>query len=554
MRKSNKKTYYILASLLLVGCLVLILISNLNFFNKSEQDKPIKSTYENKLVKVGFYEYGEYYFFDKNLEESGYYNDLLKELSKKIGFKYEYVNCGVSDALNDLKEGKIDLLFGINKTIEREKYYAYTNQYIAIENYAIYANKKLKYKNLKSLNGLRFAYVANEANNEHILNLLKEKDLDVKLVQVKSYKEAEEYLQSGKADFIVSTVSSNLEKRNMKRVFEFSCGPVYIAAQKKNKQLIEEIDEVLANDQKKDKHLIYNKYFNEYIYKNKFKNTIIFGLLLILGYFFVYKKVKIRKKKKEIKNNIKNENYILVYQPIVNPKNNKIVGLESLLRMKSKNGILGPNKFIADIENSNMVFDVSIWIINKILEEYKKLSQFENFKNNKFYISVNVSFLEIENKDFIEELIKISKSSNFVPKLICLEIVERVKSKDIEKIKESISILRENGFTVAIDDFGIEYSNLDLLNKIDFDVIKLDKYFIDDMKTNVLKRKIIEFICEICEPESRSIVCEGVENYDQVEVIKNIKYEKIYIQGYFYSKPIFIEQLENLKINDVNKL
>ncbi|MGG5460458.1 EAL domain-containing protein [Clostridium sp. B9] len=552
MRKNNKKFYYILALLFLVGCATFILISNFNLFHKSEYDSCINDTYKNRLVKVGFYEYGEYYFFDKNLEQSGYYNDLLKELSRKIGFKYEYVNCGITDALNDLKEGKIDLLFGINKTIEREKYYAYTNQYIATENYAIYLNKKIKYHNLESLNGLRFAYIENEANNEYILNFFKEKDINIKLVNVRSYKEAEEYLESGKVDFIVSTVSSNLEKRHMKRVFEFSCGPVYIVAEKKNKELIDQIDEVLAHNKEKNKNLLYNKYFNEYIYKNKFKNTIILMLLIILGYFFIYKKVKIKKKQKEIKNNIKNENYILVYQPIVNPKNNKIVGLESLLRMKSKNGILGPNKFIADIENSNMLFDISIWIINKTLEDYKILSQFNNLKNNKFYISVNISFLEIENKKFIEELIHISKSTNFVQKLICLEIVERVKAKDIEKIKESISILRENGFIVAIDDFGIEYSNLDLLNKIDFDVIKLDKYFIDDIKTNILKRKIIEFICEICEPEGRSIVCEGVEHYNQVEVIKNINYKKIYIQGYFYSEPVFIEQLKNFKIENIN--
>ncbi|WGX77851.1 EAL domain-containing protein (plasmid) [Paraclostridium bifermentans] len=108
--------------------------------------------------------------------------------------------------------------------------------------------------------------------------------------------------------------------------------------------------------------------------------------------------------------------------------------------------------------------------------------------------------------------------------------------------------LKEHGFFIAIDDFGVEYSNLDLLNEIDAKIIKLDKYFINDIKTTLLKRKIIEFVSEICKVSDKSIVCEGVENDEQLEIIKNIDYEKIYIQGFFYSKAISIEELEYFTI------
>lgn len=126
----------------------------------------------------------------------------------------------------------------------------------------------------------------------------------------------------------------------------------------------------------------------------------------------------------------------MYYQPIINPKTNNIVGLESLLRMKTEEGILTPNYFLEDIEKSNMVFDISIWIIKKVLEDYEKIKTYSFYENNKLYISVNVSFIEIEDEKFIEELIAISERTNFVRDLICLEVVEKFKSKDISKIQK----------------------------------------------------------------------------------------------------------------------
>lgn len=538
MKKLKKYLIYIIQITIVIS-VFFFLFSNID----------IDGNKNKKEVKVGLYDYGSYYFLDKGSKPSGYYNDLLKFISKKLGFKYTYVKCKTQEGLDYLKSGKIDLLFGLSKTSDREENYIFTDHYIADENYAIYANRNEQYNDLKGLNGLKFGYIKNEQNNKYVSNLLRKKNIQTEFINESSYEEAQADLKESKVDFIVAPINKDLENQKVNRILEFSCEPVYIAGSKGNESLINQIDEVLSES--KYGILIYNKYYNEYFSKNIFKNKIILVLILFIllfMYYIIFKKTKTIRKRKEINENLRNDKYVMYYQPIINPKTNNIVGLESLLRMKSEKGILTPNYFLEDIEKSNMVFDISIWIIKKVLEDYDKIKTYEICKNSKFYISVNISCIEIEDEEFIEKLIEISKSPDFIKDLICLEIVEKFKSSDLSKIQKSILILKKHGFTIAIDDFGIEYSNLDLLSQIDANIIKLDRYFISDIKTTLLKRKIIEFVSEICKVSDKSIVCEGVENDDQLEIIKNIDYEKIYIQGFFYSKPIDIEVLEHFTI------
>ncbi|GAA0092550.1 hypothetical protein UT300009_25790 [Paraclostridium bifermentans] len=538
MKKLKKYLIHIIQITVVIS-VFFFLFSNIN----------IDENKNKKEVKVGLYEYGSYYCFDKGSKPNGYYNDLLKFISNKLGYKYTYVNCETQEGLDYLKNGKIDLLFGLSKTPDRENDYVFTDHYIADENYAIYCGKNNQYDDLEELNGAKFGYIKNEQNNRYVSNMLRKKNIQPEVINENSYEEAQADLKEYKVDFIVAPITRDLENHKFNRILEFSCEPVYIAGSKGNEAIINQIDKVLSES--KYGILIYNKYYNEYFSKNVLKNKIILALILLISlfiYYIIFRKTRIIRKRKKINENLKNDKYLMYYQPIINPKTNTIVGLESLLRMKSEEGILTPNHFLADIEKSNMVFDISIWIIKKVIEDYNKIKTYDFCKNSKFYISVNISCIEIEDKKFMEKLIEISKSPNFIKDLICLEIVEKFKSSDLSKIQESILILKKHGFTIAIDDFGIEYSNLDLLSQIDANIIKLDRYFISDIKTTLLKRKIIEFVSEICKVSEKSIVCEGVENDEQLEIIKNIDYEKIYIQGFFYSKAISIEELEYFTI------
>ena len=517
-----------------------------------------KISCDRKTIKVGFYEYYPYYYLNKNSIPDGYYNELLEVISNKLNLNYEYVDCNITNALQKLKSGEIDLVFGISKTPDREKEYEFTDHYINNDNFAIYTNKNIKSGDLKALNGLKMGYLKGEENNEWILRFLNNKGINVNIKNVSNYLQDKEYLYNNKVDFVVENTRSNLnyENKNIKKIFEFSSGPVYIVSRKDNKKLIERIDSVLGdleeNEEQKDVNL-YSKYFNEYL--DKLKNEkllIVIFLMIILA--FIYKKRKDKifaiRAKRKIRCYMKNDKYILYYQPIVDPKTNKVKGFESLLRLNKDGKILSPYSFIKEIEDNNMSLEVSLWLLKKIIADYRIIKDYNLVKGSNFYISLNVSFKEIENPKFLRSLMKIAKDYKIDDCNICLEIVEKFGMEDIGRIQSAIRIIKEYGFLIAIDDFGVEYSNLDLLNKIDSDIVKLDKYFADNLDKSIINEKTVEFISEICIIANRTIVFEGIEEQYQVDIVKAFPYEKIYIQGYFYSKPVDIETLKDFKFKD----
>ncbi|HAT4307471.1 TPA: EAL domain-containing protein [Clostridium perfringens] len=517
-----------------------------------------KISCDRKTIKVGFYEYYPYYYLNKNSIPDGYYNELLEVISNKLNLNYEYVDCNITNALQKLKSGEIDLVFGISKTPDREKEYEFTDHYINNDNFAIYTNKNIKSGDLKALNGLKMGYLKGEENNEWILRFLNNKGINVNIKNVSNYLQDKEYLYNNKVDFVVENTRSNLnyENKNIKKIFEFSSGPVYIVSRKDNKKLIERIDSVLGdleeNEEQKDVNL-YSKYFNEYL--DKLKNEkllIVIFLMIILA--FIYKKRKDKifaiRAKRKIRCYMKNDKYILYYQPIVDPKTNKVKGFESLLRLNKDGKILSPYSFIKEIEDNNMSLEVSLWLLKKIIADYRIIKDYNLVKGSNFYISLNVSFKEIENPKFLRALMKIAKDYKIYDYNICLEIVEKFGMEDIGIIQSAIRIIKEYGFSIAIDDFGVEYSNLDLLNKIDSDIVKLDKYFADNLDKSIINKKTVEFISEICRISNRTIVFEGVEEKYQVDIVKAFPYEKIYIQGYFYSKPVDIETLKEFEVKD----
>ena len=184
-----------------------------------------------------------------------------------------------------------------------------------------------------------------------------------------------------------------------------------------------------------------------------------------------------------------------------------------------------------------MLFDVSLWILQQAIKDYIILKTSPYFVDKDFYISINVSLSEIENKEFVVKAIEILSASRIGPNKICLEIIEKVKINDLSKITKYINVLKNAGFKIAIDDFGVEYSNLDIIRKLDFDIIKIDKYFIDTICDDALHKNIILFINTLASSLGKSVVLEGIETIEQDNFIKHINNENLYVQGYYYSKP-----------------
>lgn len=503
------------------------------------------SASEDKIIKVGFYDYPPYYYYDENNEPQGYYNDLLKLLSKEIGFEYEYVNCGLPNTVNFLKSEDVDLVFGLNYTDHRKDDFIYTNQYISIENYVLYTNKNIRLGDIDKLNGLKFGLLENEENHSWIIKHLKARDIDMDIVKIDSYSKLISAFENGVIDVIAISASSEVENQ-YNEVFSFSTGPVYIASTPNNKELINSIDKALDKNTNEITRL-YDSYFNKYLREaGNIISTINFlCLIIILLSIYIYRKfispkIKLKKSRIKILNNINNERFSLFYQPIIDPKSNEIKGFEALLRLKEKGEILSPDYFLHELEESNMMSEVSLWIVEKVIGDYKKIKP---RMKNLFYISINISFKEIEDENFISKLNKLVKENNIEPNTICFELIERFKIHDTKKIQESIQKLKVAGFLVAVDDFGVEYANLDVLEKIDCNTLKLDKYFLDDIETSIIRREVVNFVAKLCHMTDKTVVCEGVESKAQKDIIKGMVNDKIYIQGYYYSRPLPLEEL-----------
>lgn len=531
--------------LVIILAFLMVFIFSSTSSSKKEDNK--------RTIKIGFYDYYPYFYINKEEKVCGYYNDLVKALSKKLNFKFEYVNCSISESLKQLENREIDLVFGINKTPEREKLYEFTNYYIDKERYVIYTNKNIKQGDLRALNGLKMGYIEGETNNEWVLKYLKSQNINVELVNISSYKAAESLLIQNKVDFIVGNSESNIKDRgkNIRSIFEFSSGPTYIVAKKNDKELINEINKVLKTmDYKSSRNdNIYYKYFSDFFSNTK---NIFIGipilLILIISVKKISQKIIIITKQKKIMNDLKKDNYTLYYQPIVDFKSEKVKGFEALLRLIRNGEVLTPYHFMKDIEESNMMQEVTLWALKKVISDYNVIKKYDFVDKENFYISLNVSFKEIEDLDFLKKIIRIVKENKVKENTICLEIVEKFGVEEIKKIQENMKFLKENGILIAIDDFGVEYSNLDLLKKIDSNIIKLDKFFVDGLNDSIISIKVIDFILDICKLSNKSIVIEGVEEKYQVEIIKTFLYEKIYIQGYYFSKPLDITSLRNFNI------
>ncbi|EOU1991627.1 EAL domain-containing protein [Clostridium perfringens] len=502
------------------------------------------------LLKIGFYDDYPHFYINHKANVCGYYKDITENLAKKLNFKVEYVNGNVPDLLKELKNGEIDLVFGINKLPAREESFKFTNKSINDELNFIYTNKNIKYGDLEALNGMKMGYIEGELDNEWILDYLKKRNINVELVNGSSYKAVKTLLIHNKVDFIVDNPDSDIKNKgkNIKEVFEFSSGEKYIVANKNNKELIKKIDGALSTINL-NAYLGNNPYFKKidnFIIDTTNKNVVI--LILFIICIIMFKKVKKRIvkifKKKKIYNDLKKDNYTLYYQPIVDFKHNRVRSVEALLRLRKDGKLLTPYHFMKGIEDANMMKEITLWVLKRVIKDYNIIRCYDNINEKDFYISLNVSFNEIKDREFLKKIVKIVNNNKIIKNSICLEIIEKFGVEEIEKIQENIKFLQDNGILIAIDDFGVEYSNLDLLKKIDSNIIKLDKFFADGINDSEISLKVIDFILDICRLSDKSIVIEGIEEKEQVDIIKTFLYEKIYIQGYYFSKPLDIKSLK----------
>ncbi|MGI6689415.1 MAG: EAL domain-containing protein [Christensenellales bacterium] len=243
---------------------------------------------------------------------------------------------------------------------------------------------------------------------------------------------------------------------------------------------------------------------------------------------------------------LENEEFFLEFQPQISCDTEKTVGFEALLRWTSDGSKrVPPDRFIPILEQTGLIYDVGLWVLEQALQTHNMLIA-KGFPPLR--VSVNLSVVQFQEEDFIRDVRKIIRESGVNPQYIELEITESLFSKNPEEAIEKLHQLKELGVHIAIDDFGKGYSSLSRLKSVPFDRIKIDKGIIDYIDLERKRAPITEIIILLARTFRARVTAEGVETKEQADFLRSIACNEI--QGYYYSRPLSVEALEEFLIKE----
>lgn len=244
--------------------------------------------------------------------------------------------------------------------------------------------------------------------------------------------------------------------------------------------------------------------------------------------------------KKDLINALENGEFELYYQPQVNARSGKVIGVEALIRWNKPGvGIIYPDKFIHFAESSGLIISIGEAVLRMACRQVVKWQE-AGFHPVK--VAVNVSTKQFENQNFAETVEKILDETGMSAKLLEIEITETDMMKHPENAISILKTIRSMGASISVDDFGTGYSSLMYLKRLPIDRIKIDKSFVQDITEESGNTAIIKTIIDLSKNMGLNFIAEGVETQEQLEFLKEQKCDEV--QGYIYSKPLPVSQVE----------
>ncbi|MRG86808.1 putative bifunctional diguanylate cyclase/phosphodiesterase [Salinibacillus xinjiangensis] len=224
-----------------------------------------------------------------------------------------------------------------------------------------------------------------------------------------------------------------------------------------------------------------------------------------------------------------NHEYRLVYQPKVDITSGKAVGVEALLRWNPSFGSVSPGEFIPVLEETGMIVEVGEWVLREACIQCRNWED----KGMRISVAVNVSGRQLVEEGFVELVQKALEDSGIEPELLEIEITESIIF-DVTETTEIVNQLKSLGVRIAIDDFGVGFSSLNVVKNFNFDNLKIDQSFLNDVMKNDKAAIILTSLIDIGKKLGTPVVVEGVETEEQYEFLKPLG---VVGQGYYFSKP-----------------
>ncbi len=243
----------------------------------------------------------------------------------------------------------------------------------------------------------------------------------------------------------------------------------------------------------------------------------------------------------DLRHAVARDEFQLQFQPIYNPKTNRITGIEALIRWQHpKRGRLGPGAFIPLAEEIGLIRDIGRWVLTESCTRMREWK--DRYPGLDLRLSVNVSSDELKDAEFIPELRKILVTSRIDPCNLQLEVTEGVFLSRPDVVGRVLEEIRSIGVRIAIDDFGTGYSSLSYLDRFPIDTIKIDQTFVVKMQTRRRTLAIVETIIALGKSLDLDIVAEGVETEEQLGTLLRLGCGSV--QGFLFARPMVASELD----------
>lgn len=240
---------------------------------------------------------------------------------------------------------------------------------------------------------------------------------------------------------------------------------------------------------------------------------------------------------------VANEEFLVYYQPKVGLKEYELSGAEALCRWRHNGEMIQPFRFIPVLEQSHLICTLDFYMLEHVcmdirrwLEEGKQVVR----------VSVNLSRVHLGDMGLVEHVLALVDKYKVPHAYIEIELTETTTDVDYKELKHIVSELRAQGFSVAVDDFGIGYSSLNLIREIPWNVLKIDKSFLpegkEDDEEDMQKRVMLKHVIGMAQNLGLDCIAEGVETVEQIALLK--ENNCYFAQGYFFDRPLPKEEFE----------
>lgn len=233
---------------------------------------------------------------------------------------------------------------------------------------------------------------------------------------------------------------------------------------------------------------------------------------------------------------IAHNQFVAFYQPIVDLATSRIIGAEALVRWQHPHrGLLGPNVFIPLAEETGMINAIGEWMLRRATHDLSSWMGDMPDAVDDFTISVNLSPEQLHDSRLVGSIEEILRETSVPSTKLVLEVTESTLITESEEAARVMATLRQKGIKLSIDDFGTGYSSLGYIQQFEFDVLKIDKSFVDHITTDTNQR-IVETIIDLATNLGVKTVAEGIEDDQQLAVLRELGC--LFGQGYWFSRPV----------------